>query len=177
MVVTIASRFVRGTNSRMPRTNPIFCRSRQKIGFVRGMREFVPRTNREAIVTTIDSVADQRAQLERNHALVLDGQIRDAAPRIEPMGRRESRGRARVETAPTRPAIVRRRRIGYEFETEIDLAEEQPRPEFARDKVGVLTLPTDPGLLRQRFFHDRGGVDKQLQPTGPLAVDPPRQSL
>ena len=34
---------------------------------------------------------------------------------------------------------------------------------LAADEVRMLALPADPGRLRQRLFHHRGGVDEHLQ--------------
>src|SRR5256885_130468 len=54
---------------------------------VRGRaRELVPRTYELAVVTAVDAIADRLAQLNRNGAVVLDGEIGDAAPRIQPPG-------------------------------------------------------------------------------------------
>src|SRR6202007_1464330 len=47
------------------------------------LRELVPRAGGEAIVAAVDAVAEQRAQLLVDRALVLDGEIGDAASRIE----------------------------------------------------------------------------------------------
>ncbi len=58
------------------------------------LRELVPGADGEAIVAAIDAVADRFAEFARDRSLVLDGQIRDAAPRIELVGRGERRGRA-----------------------------------------------------------------------------------
>ena len=83
--------------------------ARGELGLAAGLRELVPRADREAIVAAVDAVADQRAQLARDRALVLDGEVGDAAPRIEPVGRRETprsgrrrgrRGRCRRSPAP-----------------------------------------------------------------------------
>src|SRR5262249_4476299 len=117
-------------------------RSRQEIRLMRRACEFVPWAYREAIIAAKDAVADQRAQLDRAHPLVLDCQRRDAAPRIELVGSGERRGRAGVEAAAAGAAMVPLRRVGFEFEPEIDLAEEQPGAEIARHQIGVLALPT-----------------------------------
>ena len=71
--------------------------ARRKLRLAPGLRELVPRADREAIVAAIDAVAHQRAQLARDRTLVLDRQVRDAAPRIEPVGRGKRIGRADVE--------------------------------------------------------------------------------
>src|SRR5205085_5782493 len=127
--------------------------ARQKIGFIAGLCEFVPRADRQAIVAPEDAVADRRPQLIGDRALVLDRQIRDAAPRIEPVGSREGGGRAGVEAAATLAAMVGFRRVGIEREAEINLTEKQPGAEFAVHPIGLLALPAETGLLRQPLFH------------------------
>ena len=63
----------------------------------RGVGEAVPRADGEAIVAAIDAVADRLAEFVRDRPLMLDRQVGDAAPRIEPVGRREGVGRAGVQ--------------------------------------------------------------------------------
>ena len=82
-------------------------------------------------------------------ALVLDGQVGDAAARIELVGRGEGIGRADVEAAAAAAAMVGLGRVGLELARGEDRAEEQPRAELARDEVGVLALPAEPGALRR----------------------------
>ena len=59
-------------------------------------------------------------------ALVLDGEIGDAAPRIEPVRRGESVRRADIEAGVAAAAMVAHRRIGRQIERREDRAEEQP---------------------------------------------------
>ena len=112
-----------------------------------GLGKLVPRAHRETIVAAEDAVADKRTQFVRDRPLVLDRQIRDAAPRIEFVRRRKGVGRAGVETAPAAAAVVFLAEIGLELEAQINLAEEQPGAETARHKICVFALPADPGLL------------------------------
>ena len=91
--------------------------ARLQLHLVGGLRVLVPRADGEAVVAAVDPVAHQRPQLARDRALVLDGQVADAAPRIEPVGRREGVGRADVEAAAAAAAmvalgLVRRQRRG-----------------------------------------------------------------
>ena len=147
----------------------------RKSGSRVGLGEFVPRTHREAVVAPVDPIADQRPQLERDHPLVLDRQIRDAAPGIEPVGCGERHGRADIEAALAGPAMVGLRRVGFQSQAQIDLAEKQPGAEIARHQIGVLALPAEPGALGERLLHDRSGVDKELKPAGPARFDPMRE--
>ena len=75
------------------------------------LRELVPRADRKAVVAAIDAVADRAPELPRDRPLVLDGEIGDAAPRIEPVGRRKGLGRADVEAGAAGAAMVVARRI------------------------------------------------------------------
>ena len=40
---------------------------------------------------------------------------------------------------------------------------------LAADEIGVLALPADAGRLRERLFHDRRGVDEDLQLATPAS--------
>ena len=88
--------------------------------------ELVPRADRQAIVAAIDAVADRRAEFLRDRPLMLDGQVGDAAPRIEPVGRGKGIGRAGVEAGAAGAAMVALRRVGRQLERREDRAEEQP---------------------------------------------------
>ena len=93
----------------------------------RRVGEAVPRADREAIVAAIDAVADRRPEFLRDRPLMLDREIGDAAPRIEPErapGRRRSgRRRGRRVQLPQRIGM---RRVRLELQRRVDRAEEQP---------------------------------------------------
>src|SRR5262245_40220071 len=72
----------------------------------RHLRVLVPRTYELAIVAAINAVADRTAQFLRNRALVLDGQIRNTAPRVELIRRGDRVSRAHIDAAPACPAVV-----------------------------------------------------------------------
>ena len=86
--------------------------ARGELRLAAGLRELVPRAHRQAIVAAVDAVAHRGAQLARDRALVLDGEIGDAAPRIEPVGRRETprSGRCRGRRGSCRNDRSRARR-------------------------------------------------------------------
>ena len=96
---------------------------------------------------------------------MLDREIGDAAPRIDPVRPDERLRRAGVEAAraASRNAALVGRRIGLELEAGQDHAEEQPAAMLAADEVGVLALPADPRRLGERLLHHRRGVDEDLQ--------------
>ena len=67
-----------------PRRGQLGARQEGAVGR-RGVGEAVPRADRQAIVAAIDAVADRRPELVRDRPLMLDRQIGDAAPRIDPV--------------------------------------------------------------------------------------------
>src|SRR5215472_296685 len=91
--------------------------------FVAGHRELVPRTDRQAIVAAIDAIAHQRPKFARDLALVFDGEVGDAAPRIEAVRCRKSRGGTNIEASAAGPAMIGFRRIGGQVERGEDRAE------------------------------------------------------
>src|SRR5262249_6506524 len=67
--------------------------------------------------------------------------------------------------------------IGLELESEVDLAQEEPGAQRARDQIRVLALPADAGALGERLFHHRRGVDKYLEIAAPALRDEPGERL
>jgi peptide-methionine (S)-S-oxide reductase len=65
--------------------------------------ELVPRADRQAIVAAIDAVAHLGAQVLGHRALVLDRQVGNAAPRIQPVGRGKGIGRADIQAGRHEP--------------------------------------------------------------------------
>src|SRR5690606_29076176 len=70
---------------------------RHELGLGCRVGELVPRADGEAVVATIDAVSHGGAEFARDRPLMLDGQVGDAAPRIELIGCRKSVRRADVE--------------------------------------------------------------------------------
>ena len=103
------------------------CGARGKLRFTPGLREFVPRANRQAIVAAIDAVAEQRTQFARDRSLVLDSEIRDAAPRIETIrcGKRVSW--TDVEAGAATAAMVVFGGVRRQIERGEERAQKQPR--------------------------------------------------
>ena len=93
--------------------------------------ELVPRADRQAIVAAIDAVADQRPQRRIDRALVLDGEIGDAAPRIETVGRGKA-GSGRCRGRPALAAMVGLGRVGR-----ASPARRRSRPGTARSRAGA----------------------------------------
>ncbi len=68
--------------------------------------------------------------------------------------------------------VVRR-----QFERGEDRAEKQPRAELARNQIGVLALPAEPGGCRERLLHHRRGVDEHFHVAARLRDQPARELL
>ena len=118
-------------------------------------RELVPGAHQLAVVAAIDAIADGAAQFHRNRAAQLDGQIGDAAPRIELVGRDDGPRRAGRHAGRAAAAVRAGRRVDGQRQVGEDLAEEKIRAGVARDEVGVLADPAQPGIARQRLFEHR----------------------
>ena len=67
--------------------------------------------------------------------------------------------------------------VGRQLGAREDRAEKQPGAEFARDQIGVLALPADPGGLGERLFHHRGGIDEDFDLQAGLATEPAGEGL
>ena len=89
-------------------------------------RIFVPGADRQTVVTAKDPVADGSAELGRNLALMLDRQIGNTAPRIEPVGSRKGMGRTDIEAAGAGPAMIAVRRVCRQFGIGQNGAKKQP---------------------------------------------------
>ena len=78
----------------------------REIRLAGGMRELVPRAHQLAVVATVDAVADERAQRLGNAALEFDGEVGNAAPRIELVGPEDRPRRTDLDAALTGSAVV-----------------------------------------------------------------------
>src|SRR5579875_2521292 len=92
-------------------------------------------------------------QIAWDRAVMLDGEIGDATPRIDPVRRGKGVGRAGDLARLARSAGVAGRRIGLELQLGHQAAEQQPAAMLAADEIGVLALPAEPGGLPQRLLH------------------------
>src|SRR5262249_37596612 len=139
--------------------------------------ELVPGTNGKAIVAAIDAVAHCCAQFACNGPFMLDCQIRNAAPGIEPIGGRECGRRANVEASAAAAANILLRRIGRQFQRGENCAEKEPGAELARYQIGVLALPPQSCGGSEGLFHERCRVDEYLYVAARVRKQPARQAL
>src|SRR3954470_19387225 len=80
--------------------------SRLKIRLGGRTREAIPRTNRLAVVAAVDTVADERAQFFRYRGLVLDGEVGDAAARVQPVRPANRLGRTDIDAFLAAPTVL-----------------------------------------------------------------------
>ncbi len=125
----------------------------------RRVRELVPRTYELAVVTAVDAIANGLAQLDRDGAVVLDGEIGNAAPRIQPPGCDDRPGGAGRDAGLAAAAVGAGALIYGQWQIRQDLPEKEPRAPLARGEVGVLADPAEPGVAGERFLEHRGRVD------------------
>src|SRR5262245_138709 len=107
--------------------------------------ESVPRADELAVVAAVDEVADERPQILGNCALVREGEVRDAATRVELVRSADGLRGAHVDAARARPTSIFLLGIDGKRQVAVSLAEEEPRAGLAVEKQGVLAAPADSG--------------------------------
>ncbi len=109
-------------------------------------REPVPRADRQAIVAAKNPVANGRAQFDRNRALQLNRQIRDAFAGIQLKGRRDGLGGTGREAAGAFAAMIFFRCVGRQFSVVKISARKIQLPR--RRLMRLVCLPTKPRPAR-----------------------------
>src|SRR5882757_9880835 len=132
----------------------------RKIGFHGEARKFVPRANELAIVATIDAIAEGLAKLDGNRAAELDGEIGNAAARIEFVGSDDGLRGTNVETGLTAPAVIGGRRVAGQGEIGEDFAEKEPGSGGAMNQVGMFADPPESSVASEGFFENGSAVDQ-----------------
>ncbi len=120
----------------------------------------VPRADKLAVVTAVDAVADQRTQRFGNAALEFDGEVGNAAARIELVGRDDGAGRAGVQTGVAATAVLARRRSHWQRQVGVDLTEKEERAGVPGQQQRVLAAPAQARLGGERHLQHRGAVGK-----------------
>ncbi len=131
-------------------------------GVVRGnarRRRQVPGANVLADVAAVDVISDVAPRRLWNRSLELDRQIRETPGRVHHVRFDQRAGRAGVETARARPALVERRLIRRQRQAGDQHRQEHPRSELVVDDARVLADPANPGVLRIDALLDGSGVD------------------
>jgi hypothetical protein len=89
---------------------------------------------------------------------VLDGEIGDAAPGVETVGRDDGGSGADVDAGLAGAAVVGFRCVDRQGQVGIDFAEEKPRAMVAAQQQGVFAAPAEPALAGEFDFHNRRTV-------------------
>lgn len=76
-----------------------------EVRFHRNFRELVPWANELAVIASVDAIAHGLAKFERNRAAQLDGEIRDAAPRVELVRSDDRLSRADIDAGAACAAV------------------------------------------------------------------------
>ena len=87
-------------------------RTRRERDLIRSARKSIPRTGVEAIVATVNAVANERTKFERNRTFQFNREVGNTTARIQTVRFRDRTGRARSDAASAGPATVALRRIG-----------------------------------------------------------------
>src|SRR5262249_27083837 len=91
------------------------------------LRVAVPGPHQLAIVASVDPVADQGPDLDGDAPLELDREVRDAAPRVEPVGGDDRARRADVDALAAAAAVRAHGSVHRERQVRIDIPEEEHR--------------------------------------------------
>ena len=151
-----------------------------KIGQAAAAREFIPGADQLAIVAAVDAIAQQRAQLGRNGAGVLNRQVRDAAPRIQPVWRDDGSRGTSIHAGRAVAAVVAigfwlrhgQRQIGKDF------AQKEHGASLAVEQQGVLAAPALCAAAGQLSFEHGRGIGKHPIAHAPhMLLDPGSQLL
>ena len=123
-----------------------------EVGFVGALGELVPGADQLAVVAAVDAVAHQWPHVFGNGAIVLDGQVGNAAPCVQSLRPGDRTGGTDIDAARAGAAVCRGRHIDRQRDIDVDLADEEPRTAVAIDQAGVLADPAQPGVARQCAF-------------------------
>jgi tRNA threonylcarbamoyladenosine biosynthesis protein TsaE len=129
-----------------------------EVGQGAALGEFVPGADQLAVVAAVDAVADQRAQFERDRPGVLDCQVGNAAPRVQPVRRNDGLRGAHGYAGAAAAAVRRDGLAGRQGHVNIDFAQKKHRAGFAVQQQGVLAAPALPASGGQFGFKHRRGI-------------------
>jgi tRNA threonylcarbamoyladenosine biosynthesis protein TsaE len=129
-----------------------------EVGQGAALGEFVPGADELAVVAAVNAVADQRAQFERNRPGVLDRQVGNAAPRVEPVRRDDGLRGAHGYAGGATAAVRRDGLAGGQSQVHVDFAQKKHRARFAVEQQRVLAAPALSAACSQLSFKHRGRI-------------------
>ena len=119
----------------------------------------VPGARGEAIITTINAIADGSTHFNGNGALEFDGEVGNAKPGIQLEGCRDGLSGASGDAAGALAAMIGLRSVRFQFEMGDDFGQEKPIAQFSADQVGVLSGKPQSRALCQVAFQKGTGID------------------
>ena len=142
-------------------------------------RKTIPRADGQTIVAPENPVAYSRAQFHRDGPFQLDGQIRNAAARVQLEGRDDGGCGAGVQAAPASSAMIPLRRVRRQFERGNDLRQKKPVAQLPADEVRMFADETQSSPLRQIPLQQRPRVHvpQRARPAAAQFGDMRRQNL
>ena len=138
-------------------------RARVEVGKRRDLGVLVPRAHQLAVVAAVDAVAEQRPQRFGDRAVVFDGQVGDAAPRIQLVGRDDGLRRTHIDAGAAAAAMGRGRRRGRQRQVDEDLAQEEHRAAVALQRQRVLAAPADAAARGQFHLQHRRRIGEHAR--------------
>ena len=98
---------------------------------------------------------------------MLDGEVGDATPRIQPVRRHDGTGRAGIDTGRALAAVRRLRLRQRQRKIHVDLAEKEGRPCLAAQHQRVLATPALPAAAGQFGLQYRRRIGEHAMPERP----------
>ena len=90
------------------------------------LRILVPGTEELAVIAAVDAISHRLAEFDRDRVFQLDGEIRDAAPRIKFVRADDGLRRTDVDARRAGSAMGGNRCVDGQFQVRKDLAQEEP---------------------------------------------------
>src|SRR3990172_3282958 len=147
--------------------------ARCEIRLARRLREPVPRADKLAVVAAEDAIADERAQLLGDRPAQLNGEVGNAAARVEIVRRDDRAGRTDIHAGAAGAAVIFDRYLDRQRQVGIYLAQKKPRTRAAVDQTGVFADPAEARLRGEWLFQHRGAVaEDAVAVRADLRLDP-----
>ncbi len=142
------------------RRHRVLRRLRHKCGFVGCRDASIPGTHLLADIAAENPISDTRSQFRRDRTTLFDGQIADAARRVQNIGFDERGGRTGIQARSTRAAVISLLGgVVVEFLVSEQSGQEEPASQLPVEQQGVLADPAQPGQLCELPFQQRRGID------------------
>ncbi|MDT4852973.1 hypothetical protein FQZ97_872270 [compost metagenome] len=129
-----------------------------EVGQRTALRELVPWAHELAVVATVDAVAHERSQVLGDGAGVFDGEVRDAAARVQPVRPQDGLGRTHLDAGAAAATVRAHGLAGRQGDVQIDLAQEKHGSRFAAEHQRVFATPALAAAAGQLGFEHRSRV-------------------